>query len=59
MLAPAEGGVRLSNGVWAREVRHRDETGHQTAMISTDYLRPMGGVAVALFARWSQENFFQ
>jgi hypothetical protein len=58
-LALAERGVCLSNGFWVREVRHRDETGHQTAMISTDYLRPMTGVAVALFARWSQENFFQ
>jgi hypothetical protein len=55
----AERGVRLSNGFWVREVRHRDERGHQTAMISTDYLRDLGGVAVALFARWCQENFFQ
>ena len=58
-LPLAERGVCLSNGFWVREVRHRDESGHQTAMISTDYLRQMSGVAVALFARWSQENFFQ
>jgi hypothetical protein len=55
----AERGVRLRNGFWVREVRHRDERGHQTALISTDFLRDLGGVAVALFARWCQENFFQ
>ncbi|HEY5909244.1 MAG TPA: hypothetical protein VJA21_01425 [Verrucomicrobiae bacterium] len=58
-LALAERGTRLSNGFWVREVRQREETGHQTAMLSTDYLRDLGGVAVALFARWCQENFFQ
>jgi hypothetical protein len=58
-LALAERGTQLSNGFWAREVRQRDETGHQTAMLSTDYRRDLGGVAVALFARWCQENFFQ
>ena len=58
-LALAERGTQLSNGFWVREVRQRDETGHQTAMLSTDYLRDLGGVAVALFARWCQENFFQ
>jgi hypothetical protein len=55
----AERGVCLRNGFWVREVRQREETGHQTAMLSTDYQRDMSGVAVALFARWSQENFFQ
>ncbi|NLH74408.1 MAG: hypothetical protein GX456_15270 [Verrucomicrobia bacterium] len=55
----AERGTRLSNGFWVREVRQRDESGHQVAMLSTDYLRDLGGVAVALFARWCQESFFQ
>lgn len=55
----AERGTRLSNGLWVREVRQRDATGHQTAMLATDYRRELGGVAVALFARWCQENFFQ
>jgi hypothetical protein len=58
-LELAERGVRLSNGFWVREVRQREENGHQTAMLSTDYQRQMSGVAVGLFARWSQENFFQ
>jgi hypothetical protein len=51
--------VRLSNGLWAREIRHLDETGHQTAILSTDYVSDLGRVAAALFARWCQENFFQ
>ena len=58
-LALAERGVRLRNGFWVREVRLREATGHQTAMLATDYQREMNGVAVALFARWCQENFFQ
>lgn len=58
-LPLAERGVRLSNGLWVREIRQRDETGHQTAILATDYRRGLGGVAVAMFARWCQENFFQ
>lgn len=58
-LLLAERGTRLSNGFWVREVRQLDETGHQTAMLSTDYQRDLSGVAVSLFARWCQENFFQ
>jgi hypothetical protein len=55
----AERGVRLRNGFWVREVRQREASGHQVAMLSTDFRRALGGVAVALFARWCQENFFQ
>jgi hypothetical protein len=58
-LELAERGTRLSNGLWVREVRHRDGSGHQTPMLSTDYKRPMDQAAVALFARWCQENFFK
>jgi hypothetical protein len=57
-LALAERGVRLSNGLWVREVRQREDNGHQTAIIATDYKRALDGVAVAMFARWCQENFF-
>jgi len=55
----AERGVCLSNGHWVREVRHRDEQGYQTAILSTDLMRSMEKVAAALFARWCQENFFR
>jgi hypothetical protein len=55
----AERGTRLSNGLWVREVRHREPSGHQTPVLSTDYKRPLDQAAVALFARWCQENFFK
>lgn len=55
----AERGVRLSNGLWVRELRHRDEHGHQTAILSTDFIDSLEQVAAALFARWCQENFFR
>lgn len=58
-LPLAERGVCLSNGFWVREIRYRDERSHQTAMLSTDYVNDLGRVAVSLFARWCQENFFQ
>jgi hypothetical protein len=58
-LALAERGTQLSNGLWVREVRHRDPCGHQTPMLATDYKRPLDRAAVALFARWCQENFFK
>jgi hypothetical protein len=58
-LSLAERGVRLSNGFWAREVRQWEASGHQVAMLATDYRRVLDGVAVGLFARWCQENFFQ
>jgi len=58
-LELAERGTQLSNGLWVREVRHREESGHQTPVLATDYKRPLDQAAVALFARWCQENFFK
>ena len=46
-------------GLWGREVRKLNASGHQTSLISTAYgqlgLENAGG----LFSRWSQENFFR
>jgi len=58
-LSLAERGVCLRNGFWMRELRHREESGHQTSMVSSDFQRELSASAVALFARWCQENFFQ
>ena len=55
----AERGVRLSNKMWVREVRHRDRHGHQTSILSTDYESRLDRLACAMFARWCQENFFK
>jgi hypothetical protein len=55
----AERGTCLSNGLWVRELRKRSERGHQTAILCTDYRSEAAPLAVAMFARWSQENFFK
>ena len=53
-------GTWLGDRLWVREVRkaHR-ESGHQNRQqLSTDYV--LGGrLGPAMFARWSQENFFR
>jgi len=58
-LSLAERGVCLSNGFWMRELRQREASGHQVSMLSSDYQRELSAAAVALFARWCQENFFR
>jgi hypothetical protein len=55
----AERGTKLSNGLWVRELRKLSESGHQTAILSTDYRSPAAVLAPAMFGRWSQENFFR
>jgi hypothetical protein len=55
----AERGTCLSNKLWVREIRKLTERGHQTAILCTDYRSDAAPVAVAMFARWSQENFFK
>lgn len=55
----AERGTCLSNGLWLREIRKLTDSGHQTAILATDYHSNLAPVAAALFARWSQENFFK
>lgn len=55
----AERGTRLAGQVWVREIRKLTDSGHQTAVISTDYTTQATPLACAMFARWSQENFFR
>jgi hypothetical protein len=58
-LKLAERGHCLSNHLWVREIRKLTQKGHQTSLIGTDYRSDMIPLAVAMFARWSQENFFK
>jgi hypothetical protein len=58
-LQLAERGTCLRNGLWVRELRKLTERGHQTAILSTDYRSEGAPLAAAMFARWSQENFFK
>src|SRR4051794_20097956 len=53
-LRPIRGGK-----LWVREVRKLTETSHQTAILSTDHKSAAAVLAPAMFARWSQENFFR
>ena len=46
-------------GLWVRETRKLTASGHQTSVISAAYSRTAQADAPALFARWSQENFFR
>jgi hypothetical protein len=55
----AERGTWLGRRLWVREIRKLTETGHQTAVLSTDYKSPAARLGPAMFARWSQENFFR
>jgi len=42
-----------------REIRKLTETGHQTAIVTTDYHSNTVQIASTMFSRWSQENFFK
>jgi hypothetical protein len=55
----AERGSRLSNGLWVREVRKLSDSGRQTSILSTNYRADYTRLAVSMFARWSQENFYK
>jgi hypothetical protein len=55
----AERGTLLSDRLWLREIRKLSPSGRQTAILSTDYRAAAGRLAPAMFARWSQENFFR
>jgi hypothetical protein len=55
----AERAILLGNQLWVREFRKLSESGHQTAVLSTDYKSSAARLAPAMFARWSQENFFR
>jgi hypothetical protein len=55
----AERGSQLSNQLWVREIRKLTDSGHQTSILTTNFQAPMTTLAVSLFARWSQENFFR
>lgn len=57
----AERGTQVGKrpGLWVREVRKLCTDGHQVSIVSTNFLGDAASQAVALIARWSQENFFK
>lgn len=57
----AERGSLIGTGkdaVWVKEVRKLTKSGHQTSIVSTAYGMLHTVLAVLIFARWCQENFF-
>jgi len=55
----AERGIFLSDKLWLREIRKLSEGDHQTSVLTTDFKTGHTHIAAAMFARWSQENFFK
>ena len=50
----AERGVFLGKTLWVKEIRKLTASGHQTAIVSTDYQNDCSRVAPTMFARWPQ-----
>jgi hypothetical protein len=55
----AERGTRLGQNVWVREIRKLTDTEHQVSILTTNFEATITSIAAHMFARWSQENFFQ
>ena len=55
----AERGTRLSNKLWVREIRKRNDNGRQSSILTTNFQAPAATLAASLAARWCQENFFR
>jgi len=55
----AERGTFIGGKIWMREVRKLTKSGHQTSIISTAYELPIEVLAVLMFSRWCQENYFK
>lgn len=49
----------ILNGVAMREVREKCENGHQTSVITTNKKLSTTFIAIYMFTRWMQENFFK
>jgi len=45
--------------ITVREIRKKTASGHQTAIITTNQVLTMVKIALLMFARWGQENFFK
>jgi hypothetical protein len=58
-MSLAERQAELSNGFGVREIRKLTDSGHQSSVLSTDYISDTSLIAAHMFSRWSQENFFK
>jgi len=46
-------------GIWVREIRKLTASGHQTSIITTNFALSITDIAIYMFTRWSQENYFK
>ena len=46
-------------GIWVREIRKLTQSGHQTAIITTNFSLSITDIGLYMFARWCQENYFK
>lgn len=51
--------VKLGKNLWMREVRRLCDNGHQTSVMTTRQDLTAEQIAVRMFSRWNQENFFR
>lgn len=51
--------LRLAKGFRVREVRRLCDDGHQSSVVTTRRDLPIETVALRMFSRWQQENFFR
>lgn len=54
-----ERSVKIGKNFWMREVRRLCESGHQTSVMSTRQDLRAESIALRMFSRWNQENFFR
>ena len=55
----AEQGLLLGENIWLREIRKLTRSGHQTSIVTTDFIHHKSQIAAQMFTRWCQENFFK
>lgn len=58
LIGQKEKGVQRKT-VTVRKIRKKSDSGHQTAIITTNYELTILKMALLMFARWCQENFFK
>ena len=51
--------LRVAKGFRMREVRRLCDDGHQSSVVTTRRDLPIEAVALRMFSRWQQENFFR
>ena len=58
-LLAERGSYFMKEKYWLREIRRLTDSGHQTSIITSDQCSDMATIAVAMFSRWGQENYFK